>query len=171
MVDDANFLDVVMPMYNLLEYSDNFNKTTRSMYNFNRDVAPTTAENVWTSSSVIEKVKRNEEVARTADGSGSLNVQLLVPFTYLSTFFRSLEMPLINCEIELQLTWHDNCLVGYAGTTGDNAIAGAEALGDNANPVMTFEITDTKTYIPVVTLRSIESEELLRSLDRGFTKL
>ena len=176
-VDDANFLDVVMPMYNLLEYSDNYNKTTGSMYNFDRDVAPVPADNIWTSSSVMEKVVRNADVVRGADGNGNQDIELIVPFTFLSTFFRSLEMPIINCEIELQLTWYDNCLVGYttdaagaAANTASLPLDGDDDAARAAKAKMTFAITDTKTYIPVVTLRSIESEKLLRHLDRGFTK-
>ena len=68
-------LDVVMPMYNLLEYSKNYKKTTGSLWNYYRD-EPT---------------------------------EVVIPLKYLSNFWRSLNIPLINCEVELILTWSKNC--------------------------------------------------------------
>ena len=62
------------------------------------------------------------------------NVKIVIPPKYLSNFLRSLEMPLINCKVELSLKWYENCILSSAG--------------DNA----TFTITDTKPYIPIVTL-------------------
>ena len=112
-VDETDFLDVVMPMYNLLEYSNNFNKTTGSMYDFARDGSPTAAASIWTSKSALDKFEA-AGVITTADNQVRFkDVSLFVPFAYLSTFFRSLEMPLINCEIELQLTWSKKCVLGY----------------------------------------------------------
>ena len=58
----------------------------------------------------------------------------MVPLKYLSNFWRTLEMPLINCEVNLNLTWSSTCVI------------------TNSNGAATFEITDTKLYVPVVTL-------------------
>ena len=121
-----------MPMYNLIEYSDNYNKTSGSLYDFSRDEPPTAAANVWTSPSVLAKAKRHEDYKTAAAAAGDLNrdkadVTLIVPFTYLSTFFRSLEIPLINCEIEMLLKWNDHCLVGYQAGAADNAAVDAGA--------------------------------------------
>ena len=54
-IDNACYLDIGMPMYNLIEYSDNYNKTSGSLYNFTRDEIPTTAANIWTSDSAKAK--------------------------------------------------------------------------------------------------------------------
>ena len=175
-VDDANFLDVVMPMYNLLEYSDNFNKTTGTVYNFERDVLETftdagAREGIWTSTSLQKKFQQVGAVTAAADEERETDtLTLFVPFTYLSTFFRSLEMPLINCEIELQLTWSRTCVLGFTHADGNDISVNALGTGGDNQAVVSFQITDTKTYIPVVTLRSIESEKLLRNLERGFSK-
>ena len=86
-----------------------------------------------TSPSAKEKFKKNGMVGDVTTAAGQArekDVTLFVPFTYLSTFFRSLEMPLINCEIELQLTWSKTCLVGYTHNNNDaTLVAGAAATG------------------------------------------
>ena len=64
-------------------------------------------------------------------------MQLLILLNYLSNFWRTLEMPLINCEINLVLTWSANCVIVASNVANQNA---------------TFSITDTKLYVPVVTL-------------------
>ena len=79
----------------------------------------------------------------------------MVPLKYLSNFWRTLEMPLINCEISLQLIWPKNCIL----------IASTEA---NQNP--TFQINDTKLYVPVVTLSTQENIKLLKQLESGFKR-
>ena len=61
----------------------------------------------------------------------------MVPLSYLSVFWRSLELPLINCEFNLILTWYSNCVIVSTNVANQNA---------------TFAITDTKLYVPVVTL-------------------
>ena len=82
-----------------------------------------------------------------ADGANGKKekVKITVPLKYLSNFWRSLEMPLINCEVELSLSWIENCVLS-GGENIDNA--GAVA---NAGTAATFKITDTKLYVPVVT--------------------
>ena len=71
------------------------------------------------------------------------NPKIVVPLKYLSNFFRSLEMPLINCKIHLELNWNNDCVVHGADTY---------AGGDNVNNrATTFQITSTKLYVPVVT--------------------
>ena len=71
----------------------------------------------------------------------------MVPLKYLNNFWRTLEMPLINCEISLQLKWSRNYFI-VAGTA------------NNQNP--TFQINDTKLYVPVVTLSTQETIKLLK---------
>ena len=79
----------------------------------------------------------------------------MVPLKYLSNFWRTLEMPLINCEISLQLIWPKNCIL----------IASTAA---NQNP--TFQINDTKLYVPVVTLSTQENIKLFKQLESGFKR-
>ena len=72
--------------------------------------------------------------------AGRVDVETMVPLKYLSNFWRTLEMPLINCEVELILTWSADCVIIYI---------------DAANQVPTFSITETSIYVPVVTLSRI----------------
>ena len=66
-----------------------------------------------------------------------MNIEIMVPLKYFSNFWRTLEMPLINCEVNLILTWSANCVFVYTNV---------------ANQGATFEITETNVYVPVVTL-------------------
>ena len=77
----------------------------------------------------------------------------MVPLKYLSNFWRTLEMPLINSEVNLILTWSSTCVITNSTGTG------------------TFEITDTKLYVPVVTLATKENAKLLQQLKSGFKRV
>ena len=101
-VDNAKNIDIVMPMYNLIEYSDNYAKTTGSLWQY---------------------------------------------------FWRTYEMPLINCEANLILTWSSICVI------------------TDSNGAGTFAITDTKLYVPVVTLSTQENTKLLQQLKSGFKRI
>ena len=98
-VDTAENLDITMPMYNLIEYSDNYQDSSATLYQCKRDeppeanaVADLTADN---SSSFKYKVGLLGNPV--LDGSiTKRSVKVVVPLKYLSNFFRSLEMPLIN---------------------------------------------------------------------------
>ena len=110
-VDTAEKLDIVMPMYSLIEYSDNYQDLLATLYQYKRDepleayaVANLTADN---SSSFKYKIKLLG--GPVLDGViAKRNVKVVVPLKYVSNFFRSLEMPLINCKIKLNLTWKKN---------------------------------------------------------------
>ena len=109
-VDTAENLDIVMPMYNLIEYSDNYQDSSATLYQYKRDEPPANLTNnlaTNTSSSFEYKVNLlgNPVVVNNV---AKLNVKIVVPLKYLSNFFRSLEMPLINCKIKLNLTWKKN---------------------------------------------------------------
>ena len=80
----------------------------------------------------------------------------MVTLKYLSNFWRTLEMPLINCEVNLILTWSSACIL---------------AAVDDANQAATFEITDTKLYVPVVTLSTQENTKFLQQLKSGFKRV
>ena len=83
---------------------------------------------------------------------GKKDVEIMVPLKYLSNFWRTLEMPLINCEVNLILTWSSTCVIVSAG---------------NANQAAKFAITDRKLYVPVVTLSTQENAKLLQQLKSG----
>ena len=83
----------------------------------------------------------------------------MAPLKYLSNFFRSLEIPLINYKIHLELNWNNNCVI-----YGANTYAG----GDNANNrETTFKITSTKLYVPVVTSSTKDNVNLTKDQSIG----
>ena len=155
-IDNAEDLDVVMPMYNLLEYSKNYRKTTGSLLNYYRDEPNNPL------SSYSESFKYKTSITgKTPENNDSLtNAKLVIPLKYLSNFWRSLNIPLINCEVELILTWSKNCVL--ADMTTRDAEGGNPAIA--APVVLTFEITDTKLYVPVVTLSKENDTKLKEDL-------
>ena len=120
-VDTAGNLDIVMPMYNLIEYSDNYQDSSATLYQYKRDEPP-------------------ED--NTID---DLTVNNLI-------FFRSLDMPLINCKIKLNLTWKKECVLS---TDAGNAV---------------FIINDTKMYVPVVTLSKEDNKDFIEQQNKGFQR-
>ena len=112
--ETAENLNIVMLMYNLIEYSDNYEDSSGSLYQFKRDEPPMNNArnplNVALDNSASFKYKASLlGKADDADGNDrSLkNTKIIVPLKYLSNFFRSLEMPLINCKIHLELNWNN----------------------------------------------------------------
>ena len=158
-INNAKAFDIVMSMYNLIEHSDNFSKTSGSLWHFYRDepflnnngaIADFPA-NVNNSASFKYKTK----TAGRIENDGTKNVKIRVPLKYLSTFWRTLGMPLINCEINLILTWSNRRFII------DNPIANREP---------TFTIIDTKLYGLVVTLSTQDNAKLLEQLKSGFKR-
>ena len=105
-VDTTENLDIVMPMYNLIEYSDSYQDSPATLYQYKRDeLQDNLANNLATDTSSSFKYKVNLLGNPNIVGNvATLNVKVVVPLKYLSNFFRSLEMPLINCKIKLNLT-------------------------------------------------------------------
>ena len=99
--------------------------------------------------------------ATDADGNDRLlrNTKIVAPLKYLPTFFRSLEMPLINCIIHLELNWNNNC-VKY----------GADANADGNDRETTFKITSTTLYVPITTLSTKDNVNLTKQLNEGFKR-
>ena len=97
-VGNAKDIDIVMPMYSLIEYSDNYAKTTGSLWQYFRDEPDNDLED---SESFNSKIKIT---GKTPDDDNEKDVEVMVLLKYLSNFWRTLEMPLINCEVNLVLT-------------------------------------------------------------------
>ena len=119
-VDTAESLDIVMPMYNLIEYSDNYQDSSATLYQYKRDEPPeaNAIDNLTANNSSSFKYKISLLGDRNVVGGiVRLNLKIVVPLNYLSNFFKSLEMPLINCKIKLNLTWKKECALST--DTGD----------------------------------------------------
>ena len=148
-----------MPMHNLIEYSDAITKTLRSLWQYYRDEPAQDANG-----EIIEFPANNNNSAlfkfiqkisgQTGKGD-TKDVEVMVPLKYLSNFWRTLEIPLISCEISLQLKWSKNCIL-----VADTAA--------NQNPP--FQINDTKLYVPVVNLSTQENIKILKQFESGFKR-
>ena len=132
-----------MPMYNLTEYSDNYAKTSGSLWQYYRDEP---SDDLEDSESLKSKIKITR---KTPNNDKEKDVEIMVPLKYLSNFWRTLEMPLINFEVNLILTWPSTCVI------------------TNSTVAETFAIADTKLYVPVVTLLTQDNSKLLQKLKSG----
>ena len=176
LIDNAEDLDIVMPMYNLLEYSKNYRKTTGSFWNYYRDEPNSSicGENNNVNYSIKDSKSFDYKTSITGKLEGNnteKEVEIVVPLKYLSNFWRTLNMPLINCEINLILTWSENCvLTSKATRDAVPAQGGNPAVTRVNNPTnATFKITDTKLYVPVVTL-STKDDNFLEQLKSGLKR-
>ena len=158
-VDIAENLDVVMPMYNLIEYSDNYQDPSTTLYQYKRDEPPEadavsdlTTNNSDSLKYKIKLLGNVTEIAADAADVRRLNINVIVPLKYLSNFFRSSEMPLINFKFKLNLTWKKECVL----STG-----AGEAV---------FIINDTKLYVPVVTLSKEDNKDFIEQQNKGFQR-
>ena len=139
-IDNAKDIDIVMPMYDVTEYSDNFSKTSGSLWQYYEDDPN---NNLTDSELFNSKVKVTGE---TPADRNTKDVEIIVPLKYLSNFWRTLEMPLINCEVNLILIWSKDCVI--TNSTGEGK----------------FAVTETKLYVPVVTLWTEDNTKLLQQL-------
>ena len=158
-INNAKDIDIVMPMYNLIEYSDNYAKTTGSLWQYCKDIPARNANDdiaIFTENNTTDSFKFKAKITGQTGNNGTKDVEIMVPLKYLSNFWRTLEMPLIKCEVNLILTWSSNCVL----------IATAVP-----NQAETFAITDTKLYVPVVTLSTQENTKLLQQLKSGFKRV
>ena len=97
-----------MPMYNLIEYSDNYAKTTGSLWQYCKDLpARNNANNaiiIFSEDNITDSFKFKAKITGQTGDDGTKDVEIMVPLKYLINFWRTLEMPLINCEVNLILT-------------------------------------------------------------------
>ena len=113
-------------MYNLIEYSSNYSETTGSLWFYSKDEATDfnadiVNDNNFKSFKYKAKLLGNAVVqADNADNGVLKNATIAVPLKYLSNFWRSLEMPLINCKVKLKLKAKKYCVFSAAGNGNDN---------------------------------------------------
>ena len=166
-IDDAEDLDLVLPMYSLSEYSSNYSETTGGLWfyskdeaiDFNADIA-----NDENFKSIKYKAKLLENTA--ADGANRIlkSSTIAVSFKYLNNFWRLLEMPLIICKVESKLKWRKYCVL--FATSADN-VNGSVNDNSNGNNII-FTIKGTKLYVPDVTLSARDYRKLSKLLSKEF---
>ena len=146
-IDNPKDIDIVMSMYNLIEYSDNYAKTYGSLWQYYRDESN---DNLTNSKSFKSKMKI---IGKTPVAGNEKDVEIMVALKYLSNFWRTLEMPLINCEVNLILTWSSASVI------------------TNSTGAGTSEIADTKLYVPVITLSRQDNSKLFQQSKSGFKRV
>ena len=129
-----------MPMYNLIEYSNNYSKISGSLWKYYKDKPN---DNLADSKSFKSKIKI---IGNIPADSNTKNFEIIVSFKYLRNFWRALEMPLIKYEVNLILTWSSTCFV------------------TNSTGAGRFGITETKVYASIVTLSTQDNTKLLQQL-------
>ena len=147
-----------MPMYNLIEYSDNYSKTSGSLWQYCKEIpAVNNAGNIvgFNGANAIDLFNFKTKITDQTNNDGIINVEIMVPLKYLCNFWRTLEMPLINCEIEPILTWSANCVIINTNIA-------------NQNP--TFILTETNLYVPVITLSTQDNTKFLQQLKSDFRR-
>ena len=174
LIEDTDDLDIVIPTYNLLEYSKNYRKTIGSLYNYYRDELSDDAddnnfENIKVVNSNTFKYK-NKIIGNTynvnagtqgynINKNGMQEVELAIPLKYLGNIWRALNIPLISCEVSLELKWDKNCIIT---SLEQRDIGGGNR--DNAPTDATLAINDCKLYVPAVTLFKDDEVKLLTNL-------
>ena len=145
-------------MYYLIECSDNYLKTSGSLWQYYID-EPFTNDN-----GVIIDVpddldntsfKYKQKITGQTGIDGTKNIQIMMPLKYLSNLWRTLEMPLIKCEIDIFLTWSEVCII---------------VTGTADNQERKYAIADIRSYVPVVTLSAPGNVKLLQQLKTDFKR-
>ena len=179
-----------MPMYNLMEYSKNYRKTTGSLWNcYSDELTDDTNDNNFPNKNVInsESFKYKTSVTGStynvdakitnAEGneinnpayarnkSGKKEVEIAVPLKYVSNFWRTFYMPLINCEVSLILTWFRECVIT---SMKRQVITNTQRYVSPTNAIL--QIGDTKLYILVVALSSENDKRILEQLRTRFKR-
>ena len=192
MVENAEDLDVVMTMYNLLEYRKNYSKTSASLWDYYRDeLTDETNDNNDPNKNVINSKSFKYKTSITgntynvprritgADGNpvnnpnydqnkrGTKEVEIAVPLKHLGNFWNSLNILLVNCEVSLALSWSETCVITSMGKR--ILVARQPNKGDSPESAV-FKTKDCKLYVPVVTLSAENDNKLLEQLKTGFKR-
>ena len=157
-VDNAKDIDKVMQMHNSREYSDNYSKASGNLWQYCKDISSVNNNGdivEFNGATATDSFNSKAKIIGKTGDNGTKEVEIMIALKYLSNFCRTLEMSLVNCEINLILTSSANCVIVYA---------------DVANQGTTFAITKTKLHVPVVTLSAQDNAELLQQLKSGFKR-
>ena len=157
-VDNAEYIDIVMPMYSLIEYNDNYSKTSGSLWQYCKEIPAVNNNDEivdFNGANATDSFNFKTKITGQTDDDGITNIEIMIRLKYLSNFWRTLEMPLINCELELILNRSASCVIIYTNV---------------ANQVPTFTIAETNLYVPVVTLSTNDNSKLLPQLKNGFKR-
>ena len=169
-------------MYNLLEYSENYSMISESLRNLYRDEIndDINENNRFRNRLNNNKTIRSESfeymiklIWRTTDNDNIINAEATVPWKYLRDFWRSLDLPLINCDIEFELKWSTNFVIAEVSKT-------FRAVDPNVDPVeyklvtattgARFQLNNAKLYAPVVTFSINDNIKFLENINQGIKR-
>ena len=143
--DHAEYLNIVMPKYNLIEHRKNYTKTGH-LWQYHIDIPH---DNILNSETFTFKARITK---RTPADGNTKNVEIVRPLKYMSNFWRTLKTPSINCELNLLLNWSAYWVI------------------TNSTGTETFEITYTSLYVPVVALSAEGNTKPQQQLNSGFKR-
>ena len=177
LIEDDDDLDIVMPMYNLLEYSKNYRKTIGSLYNYYRDELSddNNPDNFLNRNAVNSETfkYKNKIICNTYNATagddilGTKKLEIAIPLKYLGNFSRALNIPLISCEVSLELKWNKNCVIT---SKEDRQVDAGPPVVNGTTTGATLSITKCELFVAVVTLSKDDEAELLTYLKSGFKR-
>ena len=138
------------------------------MHNYYRDALSDNAnDDNFSNIKVVNSntFKYKNEIINNTNNAGTKDIELAIPLKYLGNFWRALNIPLISCEVSLELKWDKNCVItskeqrDIGGGNRDNVPTGA-----------TLATTNCRLYVPVVTLSKDDEIKLLTNLKSGFKR-
>ena len=142
-----------MPKYKLIEYSDNYSKTSGILWKYCRDEPAVDDNGAIADFTEANAITDSFKIKEKRTGKWHKKVETVVPLEYVSNFWRTVEMTLIDSEINLDLNCFKKCVIVTAAVADQSA---------------TFSETDTKLYITVVTLSTQDNSKLLEQLKSAF---
>ena len=158
-------------MYNFIKYIRNYRKKTGSLGNYYRDEPNSGLSG--DDNDINYSIKgskyfdyKTSITGKFGDNNRKKDAEIAIPLKYLRNFWRALNMPLINCEVYLTLTWSDNCVLTSKATR--NAAPGMDAINNPTNAAI--KIKDTKLHVPGVTLSAENGNKLLEELKTRFKR-
>ena len=176
----------------MLEYSENYLKTSGSLWNYFRDeLTDETNDNNDLNKNVINSKSFKYKTSITGstynvprritgvDGNpvyypnykqynrGIKEVKVAVPLKHLGNFWNSLNIPLVNCEVSLNLSWSETCVIT---SMEKRILVASQPNGGDSPESVTYKIKDCKLYVPVVALSAENDNELLQQLKTGFKR-
>ena len=105
-----------MPMYNVIEYSDNYSKTSGNLWQCCQEIPAIDDDGDiadFNEANATDSFNFKTKITGQTNDNGIINVEIMVPLKFLGNFWRTLDMPLINCEVELILNWSANYVIIY----------------------------------------------------------
>ena len=177
LIEDSDYLDIVRPMYSLLEYNKNYRKTIGSLYSYYKDeLSDDNNPNNFSNRNVVnsETFKyKNKIIGNTYNATagddllGTIKIEIAIPLKYLGNFWRALNIPLISCEISLELKWNKNCVIT---SKEERQVDVGPPVVNGTTTGVTLSITKCELYVPVVTLSKDDEIKLLTNLKLRFKR-